>query len=309
MILKKTKAILLIVMAISIAACAQTTQMPTPTQPVAETMTPPSADATGGECDPDQIIVRLRENLPYEEVAVSHNILDKTRNLTVWFVDPGLVQTAEMGDAESMAELAIEHSIQLAHWIHRSDTCVAGSFDSLTLIAVDQAYDAWYVGSVPPYRLPDQESLSDADMLKLKSFFIEGYRRDELAARDDQPLPDEACDWRAARSALQSIFVKARINVSFFYYVDQDGGEIWAQWDVPPWVLSSGDILSGFIDPLLEVDQALTCMYPPFETLWVTYVQPDGTVELAAAINGEAIRDEDHEVMLDRIELIYARSE
>lgn len=309
MILKKPSVLLMVVMTISITACAQTTQVPTATQAPVATVTPTSTDVANPECDPNQIIVRLREKMPYKEVTVSHNILDETRNLTIWFMDPELMPSTEARNVEAMAELALEHSMQLAQWIHQTDVCVTQSFDSLTLIAVDQAYNAWYIGSVAPYQLPDQQSLSEADMLELKPFFIAGYRRDEQATKDDQPLPDEACDWGKARAALQSIFVKGRINVSFYYYVDQDGGAIWTQWDVPPWVLNSGDVISGFTEPLLEVDEALTCMYPPFKTLWVTYVQPDGTVELAVAIDGEAVRDEDHEVMLDGIELIYAQTD
>lgn len=307
--LRKTSILALFVIVVSMAACSEVALKLEATQIPEAILTPSGSEMAALECDPNQIIVRLRESLPYKEAAISHNTLEGTRSLNLWFVEPELGQAMGITEVEDTAELAIERSIQLAHWVSQSEACVKQAFDNLTFVAVDAAYNAWTIGSIPPKDLPDQESLEATDILALKERAIVGYRRNEQVVGEDQAAPEWACNWGQARAALQSLFVSARLNVSFSYFNDQNGGEIWAQWDAPPWLLTSGDWFKGFLDPLNAVDEAITCLYPRFHTLHVTYVLPDGTVELIAIFDGDTVRAQEHDLMLDRIMLIYARAE
>lgn len=88
-------------------------------------------------------------------------------------------------------------------------------------------------------------------------------------------------------------------------YIDNEGGAVWIQWNVPPSAITSEQVIEGFLELIPAIDAAVSCLYPEFTTLWLIYVWLDSQAQLVAAVNGEAVRNENHQIMLDQMEIVY----
>jgi hypothetical protein len=289
-----------------LTACA-TTPTPTPTATEAPTDVPPqpTSEATVTMCDPAQFIDVLREVMPYEESVVSYNHYSGSADLTVWFVDPELDPQVSDSEVQDQSDLAFRHSVEAAHLMAFTESCVAPLFDSVTVIAVDPLYHAWYVGAVPAYEIPIDEISNEEDWVALEEKFTSGYQQTErITDGEAQELPDGACTWSEARQAMEEAFTHSQ-NVALYYYIEPGDASVYVQWDIPPAAESAEQILNYFFLPLPYVDNAVSCLYPEFDTLWLLYVHPDGEAQWVFAVDGDAVRDDDHGVFLDNLEVIY----
>jgi hypothetical protein len=290
---------------VGLTACTTSTPPPTPT-PTAEitAAATPTSPGSSLQCDPDEAIKTLREVIAYEDTAISHNSISEATNLTVWFVDPLLDPDVGQGGIDEVANIAARDSAELAQWVSRSDPCIRRLFSGMTLIAVDREFNAWYIGGVIPFQLPEVDELDEEGWKEVEATFSDGYRRDLPPAVPNEGS-EAVCSWPEVSEELAGLFAPARINVSSHYYIDQDGGAIWVQYDVPPYVNNAEELYNAFLAPLSAIDDAVSCLSPPFTTLWVTYVLPDGSVQIITAVNGDAVRDENHDVMIEQMEVIY----
>jgi hypothetical protein len=297
-----------------LAGCAEPTPSPTPTSlPPTDTAIPTeisTLDSPIFACDPTLLVRDLRQILPYEGMLLSQNSFSDTYNLTAWYVDPDMDWEASGSAIEDQTALALRHSAEIAHTLVLLDPCILSTFADITVIIVDEFFNAWYLGAVFTENLTLEEDFNEADWVQLEEEFDEGYRRTSTPIDDDAiPAAEGACTWTEARTNLESLFAQARVNVSFHYYKQDESGEVWAQWDVPPVARTAEDINAGFFDSLPDVDAAVSCLHPPFETLWLVYVQQDGQAQWIFAVDGDAVRAEDHQEMLINLDLVYPSSE
>jgi hypothetical protein len=288
-----------------LVACTDTPS-PTPSDIPTEAPAEPTSSATITMCDPAQFIDVLREVVPYEESVVSYNHYSDTADLTVWFVDPALDPQASDSEIQGLSKLAFRHSVEAAHLMAVTEQCVTALFDSVTVIAVDHHYHAWYQGAIPASEIPVNEISSEDGWVALEGKFNAGYQRTERVS-DDNPseIPDGACTWPEARQKLEQAFTQAQKNVALYYYIEPEDASVFVQWDIPPVAQNAQQILDYFFLPLPYIDTAVSCLYPEFNTLWLFYIRQDGEAQWVFAVDGEAVRDDDHQVFIDNLELIY----
>ncbi|OGO18219.1 MAG: hypothetical protein A2Z14_15705 [Chloroflexi bacterium RBG_16_48_8] len=302
----KTKKVTWILFGMVYLAACTTTSSPSVTPIPSQIPTQTTSPVTVTACNPAQFIEVLRQVVPYEEISISYNHFSDTANLMAWFVDPALNPQASDSEIQDLTELAIRHSIEIAHSLAFTEPCITAVFDSLTVIAVDHLYHAWYVGAVPPSKIPITEMLSEDEWTELEGMFDAGYQRTERVLEGEVPeIPEGGCAWPEARQKLKEAFTQAQKNVALYYYIDPDGGSVYVQWDIPPVAETAQQINDYFFIPLPTIDTAVSCLYPPFDTLWLFYVRQDGKAQWIFAIDGEAVRAEDHQEFIDHLELIY----
>jgi hypothetical protein len=304
--LKTLKHTLLTVVVFILSGCTQTpTSTPTPT-PTPTVAPEPTSTVSVPTCDLDGLLRDLRELVPYEEMAVSHNRFNDNTNLNVWFVDLELDPEASESEVEGMVETAIRHSSEIALAFVLQDPCVISSFDNVTSFVVDELYNAWYIGSVSMTGMQSIDEPSEAQRLEIESMFSEAYRRTQETTLEEPPsAATGTCTWPEARQNLDEIFSHFGENFAFYYYVDAEGGSVWAQWVSPPEAETEDEIAGAFYPYLGQVDTYLSCLDSPFQVLWMIYVDTTGEVYWIYAVDGDAVRDDDHQVMLDQIEILY----
>jgi hypothetical protein len=288
---------------IYLAAC---TTGPTPTDVPTEAPEEPTSSATVTLCDPAQFIDLLREAVPYEESVVGYNHYDDSADLTVWYVDPALNPQASDTEIQDLAELSFLHSVEVAHLMAKTEACVVALFDSVTVIAVDNLYHAWYVGAVPAWKIPISEVLTEEEKTALEGNFEAGYQRTEkVLDGDPQEIPEGSCTWPEARQDMQQAFTQAQKNVAIYYYIEPGDASVYVQWDIPPVASSAQQISDYFFLPLPYIDTAVSCLYPKIDTLWLFYIRQDGEAQWVFAVDGDSVRDDDHQVLIDNLEIIY----
>ena len=54
-----------------------------------------------------------------------------------------------------------------------------------------------------------------------------------------------------------------------------------------------------------DIVAAASCLHPPFDTLGMIYVHQDGLAQWIFAVDGDAVREDDHQEMINNLELIY----
>jgi hypothetical protein len=301
---------------IYLTACA-TTPSPTPIASevptsglLTEVPSQPSSEATITMCNPTQFIDVLREAMPYDESSVSFNHYSGSADLTVWFVDPELDPLASDSEIQGLSEMALRHVAEVAHLMAVTESCITALYNSVTVIAVDRLYYAWYVGAVPASEIPIDEISNEDDWLALEGKFDAGYRQTERVLDEEPPKPPEGtCTWPEARQKLEQAFTSAQKNVALYYYIEPMDASVYVQWDIPSVAQDAQQITSYFFLPLPYIDDAVSCLYPEFDTLWLFYVHQDGEAQWAFAVDGDAVRDDDHQVFLDNMEVIYQPTE
>ncbi len=255
---------------------------------------------------PEPTVAALRERTPYEEAELSQNGIDGVSNLTVWFVEPELNPKPGPGEVARNAKVASERSAVLVQRLNASEPCVDRLFDAITLIAVDSAYNAWLIVGITPSQLPAGSSPSNQELVMLQENFNIGY------ARSTAPQPFEpegqgqdTCTWPEVREVLANLMDSAYPSRGYHYYIDDEGGAIWIQWNIPASTTTADEVREGFLAPLFRIDEAVSCLQPEFKTLWLIYVWPTGEAYLIAAVDGEAVRDQNHQRMIDLLEIVY----
>jgi hypothetical protein len=301
--------LLMVILALGLVGCGRQTATPA-TSPVSTgatstvTVVPirtPSTPVPGatGACDPDQVLTVLRPLVPYSEFALSHNIIDEVHNLNVWFVDPGLNPLASDDEITENVAMASRHATLLSHLIAQGSPCVATAFQGITVIVVDPDYNKWFEGQIVSADLPASPNPTDAEIEQSMQAFTQGYVRSRpTSSANRQPAPEGACTWSQTQASLASHFESSRQNVVFYFVLDDEGANVWTQWDGPPeW--------ESFLTGLLSVDRELSCLYPPLDHLWAIYVDETGLAQLIVEASGEAVRDSDPAVLVDSLRMIY----
>lgn len=298
---------LALVLALALGACAggPASSVPTPTVTVVPFSTPTGlgteapGQAAAPECNPNDGVDALGPLVPYDEFSLSQNTIEGVRNLNLWFVDPGLDPLASGGAIEENVSVARLHATRLAHLLNQGDGCVASVFQGITALAVDRDYNAWFTGQIVPGNLPQAADPTDGDLEAAAETFTAGYTRTSETLSASRPAAEPgSCLWPEVRESLLSHFGDGRQNLAFYISVDDDGVNVWGQWDGP----ADFDILQG---NLLSLRAELGCLHPPLDTFWTVYVDGTGATQLVLAVAGDAVRASTDEEFIDQLEIIY----
>lgn len=258
------------------------------------------------DCRADETLIAVREWIPYAETTIIFNTIDGIRNLNVWFIEPDLDPNATQATVQENAELAIRRSAGLALELNSVRPCIEQLFHGVTLFAVDTNYNAWYIVGIAPSNIPDGSSLSEEDLAAVIENFNEGYLRVEAPdIFGSEQSSSASCTWPGVQADLREVLDFSVASEGSYYYIDNEGGAIWIQWTVPSLATNVSQIEEGFFTLLPAIDEAVSCLAPPFKTLWLLYVFTDGRAQLVAAIDGAAVTDEHHQMMIDLMEVVF----
>jgi hypothetical protein len=252
-------------------------------------------------CTAENVVQSLRRDFPTDEASISHHrVLDVTA-LEVWFVDPELDPGA-IGDAiQTQAQLATDQAIMATSWILRSQSCASELFERINVTVVDRDYQLRFSGTAGFRELAAAHEPSGEHLERMvETFTIEALSSD-TATRTSASTPPEACTWSEARSWWISQFDIDLSTVAFYVLVDGQGTDVWAQWQGPNPRLVSGPFLSGLID----VGSQLGCLYPPLDTMWVVYVDWEGTAQTVGRLMGSALDPADPRSIIEGFETLY----
>jgi hypothetical protein len=291
-------------MSLFMVACT-VAETPEPTPTIVPTSMPPTEMVNLSTCNADAMLAAARAEMGTVESSISFNSISGVNNLNVWYVDTDIDASDGAAAADEIANRVRRNVVELAIRLNNLDPCIGEIFGGQTFIAVDQDYNSWFIGALSSILIPTETSLTDESIENLTQLIEIGYLRSEEIQPYELIDSEENCQWPVVRKQLKAAFGMERMNVSFYYYIDEEGGNIWAQWDVPPGVTSAEAMMEGFVSPLASIDEIVSCLESPLDTLWLVYVFTDGEAQLIAAVDGEAVRNSDHEVFLNSVEIIY----
>ena len=299
--------LLALILALALSGCASSAgpspsvaaATTTPTHAPISTPTASSPMPDIADCDPDEIVTSLQSVVPYAEFSLSQNVIDDVRNLNLWFVDPAL---DPLGDGDGLAgnlALARFHLASVSHRLKQASECVSLLFTGLTGIVVDRDYNVWFSGQVSPANLPQSSNPSEGDLEAAGDRFVVGYARTQAVSSSGRPAAETgACLWPEVRERLYNHFEPVRQNLAFYLTIDDDGVNVWAQWDGP-------QDADAFFADLLALRTELTCLYPPVDTFWGIYLDGTGRAQVVVAVPGDAVRQADDEGLLTELEVVY----
>lgn len=271
------KALIATLIVIPLLAACGSAPDPTPTPlPPPATLTPvptptPIPPTAIPACSPNL------EAFPYEQVVLTQYILEGRRALNVWFVNPNI--SRDEADFAANLSLATTSSLEAVFNLLAADPCIAEHFDTINPIVVDASYNSWFAGVLDPAALPGGAAAGDTgEMLSaFKQMYTISASPDPLA-----PPSENACDWPTAKENIRRHFSPTRQLVDFYFIIDQDGANVWAQWDGPT-------DLGAVAANVFNITGELNCLHPRLDRLIFIVVDQDANANLIAVIrNGES---------------------
>jgi hypothetical protein len=301
----KLRGTVAVVLALVLVACGTSPpESPTPTVVPIATVSSAETPQTGGSstCDPNVFLPQIKEDLPFAQVSLLHNFLLSVHYINLWVVLPDLEPEPVAGQTETNRSEAALLAAKLSHLIANGHPCVRASFERITTTIVDRRYHAWFVGDVGMTDIPAADALNSDQLAELSSLFVSPPSLETPVEHPGPAVPPtNACEWQHAREALRTQFSPAGPNVDFYFVIDQDGANVWAQWEGP----DPQQTPEGFLSGLLSLQAELQCLNPPVDILWMIYTDGSGRVSLVMAADGEALRNPDPAYLVDHLQLIY----
>jgi len=296
---------LMVLLAVLLTACgARSEQSQTTTGVPDSTAAAPARVEVGGasRCDPNNLLSQLKDDIPYSQVSLLHNQLLAVPYLNLWVVYPDLNSAPAVDEVEANQTQATELAARLGHLLANDHPCVRVSFEQITMTIVDSRYHAWFVGGIGMEDIPSGADLTEDEMTTLKGHLVSSTA---LQSPVEHPGPDvppaDSCDWDKALEGLRTQFAPAGPNVDFYLVIDQDGANVWAQWEDSNPQQTSESFLPG----VLALQTELQCLNPPVDVLWMVYTDGAGRVSLVMAADGEALRNPDPGYLVNHLQVIY----
>ena len=231
-------------------------EAPAAEPPVAE---PPAAEppaATISCIIDNEFLSKLNSKIPYEEFNITHNIIDETYTLGIWFVDPELSTSVSEENFEENKTLAISHAAEIIHILRNADPCVE-VFTVINPIVVDTNYFGWFSGTITPEEVPESQTITDDEINKIIDDIQIGY----LIENPPEPLgppPAGSCTWAETLEKINRHFNNETLNIGFYYVRDRNGNNVWAQWYVP----DPSDAYLFALPSIMNIAMELDCLYP-----------------------------------------------
>lgn len=266
------------------------TRRPSQTPKNTYTPSPPSKPTPG--CDRNQVIQKLRKNIPYLEFSLFYNIFHDVAFLTIWFSDMELSTNAEVDTIPKNGAKAVFDAARVAQILLSSDNCVITSFSAINTIVVDKDYYAWFTGSVRTDSIPRLTNRTNDDIEKISQTFNMTYLRRQSTSLPE-PTPAGSCTWAETHQKIVQQISFTRENAGLYFIKDETGVFVWMQWDDPAEVITP-TIMS-------KVVQDIQCMYPPVNQLFSIIVDENGIIIQMTSLPQEGIYNLD----MTKLQIIY----
>jgi hypothetical protein len=288
----------LLVMALLVSGCGGATATTT----TGPSLTQAAASTTTTSCDPATFLMNLKSAVPYTQVSLSHNVVQDVHYLNLWIVDPDLDPLAK-GQAIADNQVAGRTvAARMGIALTMANPCVAKTFGRMLIIVVDKDYNAWYSGDVAPKDATVSGEVTYASLVAVSKAFTDSYARSQPTPSIGRAVPPQgACNWAQARDNLQSKFGPSTDTRTFYFVIDHEGANVWAQWEGP----DPSKTPDAFVQGTLGVAQQLKCLYPAIDTLWLIYVDPSGKAQLIAAAPGSAVQAADLSGLPGKLQILY----
>ena len=263
-----------------------------PSQTPKNTNTPTSPSKPTPGCDRNQVIQKLRKNVPYLEFSLFYNIFHDVAFLTIWFSDIDLSTSATVDTIPKNGAKAIFDAARVAQILLSSDDCVVTSFSAINTIVVDKDYNAWFTGSVKTDSIPRLTNPTNDDIEKISEIFNMTYlRRQSISLLE--PTPAGFCTWAEAHQKITQQISFTRKNVGFYFIKDETGVYVWMQWDDPAEVITP-TIMS-------KVAKEIQCVYTPVNQLFSIIVDDNGIILQMTSLPQEGI----HNLDMTKLQIIF----
>lgn len=294
----------ILILAAILVACSST--QPEPSTPTVVPISTSSAQATPGAggasvCDPNTLLTQIKDDLPYSQVSLLHNFLLAVHYVNLWVVSPELEPSPGAGKSEANKADAARLAAELSHLIANNHPCVRASFERITITIVDSEYRAWFIGDLAITDVPSDKVLDSDQLAALSRLFVSSSLGAPVEHLGSDVPPTNACNWRQARERMRTQFSPAGPNVDFYFVIDQEGANVWAQWEGP----DPQQTLEGLYSGLFTLQNELRCLDPQVDVLWMIYTDGAGRVSLVMAADGEALRNPDPAYLVDHLRVIY----
>lgn len=245
---------------------------------------------------------QAKADIPYAEVSLLHNDLMGVHYLNLWVVDPDLDTNASGEAATANGARASELAARLTFLVVNDHPCMRALFNQVTTTIVDSRYHAWFIGGVGTSDVPPGSELTGDALSQLTQAFQASPMLQTPVEHPSPAVPPQgACTWEEARRKLLGYFAPAGPNIDFYFVIDQDGANVWAQWEGPDPQQSP----EGFLSGLLVLQTELKCLNPPVDVLWMIYTNADGVVSLVRTIDGETLRSSSPSDLFSHLQIIY----
>lgn len=268
-----------------------------PTYELRPSSTPFPTKTAVPSCNADQTLKKLKSQIMFDESMLLHYKLLGTSFLVAWFVDPEINQSAIGSELAENNELALHHALILSQELKTSDACVSRLFDRINVIVVDKNYNGWFSGEIGTADLPSTIQIDEEQLDEISKLLEVGYIRDAAPANPGS-APSGSCTWIEARENIHNHFSSERENVNFYFVIDDNGGNVWAQWDSQPEFLSLNLPTSA-----LNVATELDCLYPKPDWILFTIVDETGDMQIIGSWDWESAKNQN----LGQLQIVYQK--
>jgi hypothetical protein len=273
------------------------TPIPTLTSTPLPTNTPVPTNTKPPPCNADQTLKNLKQTVTYEEFVVLYQKLQDTSFLVIWFIDPEINPSAKENEISENAQLAIRHAFILSQQLKGSDDCVNRLFNFINPVVVDKNYNGWFSGQVSPSDLPATLPTDDQQLAEYSKLFQTGYLRSKTTAKISS-APAGSCAWQEAKKNIQNHFSPDRENVAFYFVLDDEGVNVWAQWDSEPEFLQL-NLPASILNIAMEID----CLFPKPDRIIFDAVDQEGEIHVYGIWNQADMKNQD----ISKIQILYQK--
>ncbi len=246
------------------------TLQPTATNTPVPTVTPTETPALN--CSADDVIEKLKQQISYDNYTLSYNTFKGVRYLFFWIVDPSINPKASEAELESNFDLAVKHSIELAHKLKQADICTTALFDAINPVVVDSNHNGWFSGIIDIKDLPSSAELTENDISSIKDSIMTKGAWQRQTITDIQKIPSNSCTWSEVLEKVSRHFFKAPLNV-YYLVADNNGVTFTVQYQ--------GSGVADEAVVFLNTGQELSCLQPSVDMVVVILVDKKGNVNSA----------------------------
>lgn len=242
-------------------------------------------------CNADQTILNLREKISYDESVILYNTIQGESFLVVWFVDPNINPMPKESEISQNATLAFADALILSQQVNADNECVGKLFDKVSTIVVDTNYNGWLSGQISVKNLPSSVQTDENQLYEIAKSYEVGYYRDRVTT------PSIAtCSWKDAKQKIQNHFSTERTNIGFYFVLDNEGVNVWAQWDSDP-----ASLQVNIPPSLLNIAMEIDCLSP--DRIVFDVVDNTGEMQVIGMWNWSDAKNQD----IGKVQILYQK--
>ena len=243
------------------------TLQPTATHTPVPTVTPTETPVMS--CSADDLIEKLKQQVPYDDYTLSYNTFGGVRYLLFWIVDLNINPKATEAELATNFDLAVKDSIELAHKLNQAELCTAQLFDAINPVVVDANHNGWFSGLIDIKDLPSSAELTEGDISTIKDSILAKGVWQRQTVTDIQNIPSSSCSWSEVLEKVSRHFFEAPLN-AYILVADNNGITFTVQFQ--------GNGVGDEAVVFLNTGREVSCLQPSVDMILVILVDKNGNV-------------------------------